>query len=98
MKVQELIDKVNSSIDCYSLYEAEEFIEGHIKCVAGNLDIEDHRWYTIATNVYKLEDGYVGITGPIILKHGNMKWSDCDYLCIAEEYEEFTTISYRRKK
>lgn len=98
MKVQELIDKINSATNCYSIYDAEDIIGDEIECVASNLEINEHRWFTISTSVYKLEDGYVGITGISSLKSEVMAYSDCDFPCIAEEYEEFTTISYRLKK
>ena len=49
------------------------------------------------TSVYKLEDGYVGITGVSYLKSENMDWEDCYWPCKAKKYEEFTTIAYRPK-
>ena len=98
MKVQELIDKINSATNYYSIYDPEDIIGDEIECVASNLEINEHRWFTISTSVYKLEDGYVGITGVSSLKSEIMDCSDCNFPCIAEEYEEFTTISYRRKK
>lgn len=98
VKVQELIDKINSATNCYSIYDAEGLISDKVECVASNLDINEYRWFTISTSVYKLEDGYVGITGISSLKSELMGYSDCDFPCIAEEYEEFTTISYRLKK
>lgn len=66
MKVQELIDLIYSN-SYYNIYNAEELI-GEVNCVAKNLNINEHRWYTVSTRVYKLEDGYVGITGPSQLK------------------------------
>ncbi|MGN0144124.1 MAG: hypothetical protein ACI398_04025 [Clostridium sp.] len=103
MKVQELIDIINNPNEClYSIYDAENLICSiigkELECVASNLEIDEHRWYTISTSVYKLEDGFVGITGVSTLKSEGMGWSDCAYPCIASEYEEFTTISYRLKK
>lgn len=98
MKVQELIDKINFDTNCYALYQAEKYVEEGVHLVAYNLNIEEHKWYTISTNVYKLEDGYVGITGPSELRSENILWSDCDYLCIAEEYEPVQTITYKLKR
>ena len=96
MKVQELINLINNEKRCYSIFDAEQFIEGEFNCVAENLNFDERRWYIISTSVYKLEDGYVGITGPSTLKSENMEWCDCNP-CKAEEYEEFTTIAYRPK-
>lgn len=98
MKVKELIDKINSATNCYSLYDVEDFIEGDIEEVANNLYIKEHRWYIISTSVYKLEDGFVGITGVSSLKSELMTYSDCDFHCIAGEYEPIQTITYKLKK
>lgn len=96
MKVQELINLLIMKKRCYSIFDAEELIKGEFNRVAENLNLDEHRWYIISTSVYKLEDGYVGVTGPSQLNSEVMVWSDCNP-CIAEEYEEFTTIAYRPK-
>lgn len=97
MKVQEAIEKINGE-GFYSIFEAEELLDRDAKLVKSNLGIDEYRWYTISTKVYQLEDGYIGITGVTSLKSEAMMFSDCDVITQAEEYEEFTTISYRRKK
>lgn len=97
MKVQEAIEKINGE-GFYSVFEAEEVLDRDAKLVKSNLGIDEYRWYTISTNVYQLEDGYIGITGVTSLKSEAMMFSDCDVITQAEEYEEFTTISYRLKK
>ena len=98
MKVQELINLINNENCCYSIFDAEEFVEGEFNCVAKNLNIDEHRWYTISTRVYKLEDGYVGITGVSSLRSEGMCYSDCDTHCKAEEYEEVQITSYKPKE
>lgn len=97
MKVQEAIKKINGE-GFYSVFEAEELLDRDAKLVKSNLGIDEYRWYTISTKVYQLEDGYIGISGVTSLKSEAMMFSDCDVITQAEEYEEFTTISYRRKK
>lgn len=97
MKVQEAILKIEEGY-FNSVFDAEEVLGKDAKLVKSNLDIDEHRWYTISTKVYQLEDGYIGITGVTSLKSEAMMFSDCDVITQAEEYEEFTTISYRRKK
>lgn len=97
MKVQEAIEKING-VGFYSVFEAEGVLDRDAKLVKSNLGIDEYRWYTISTKVYQLEDGYIGITGVTSLKSEAMMFSDCDVITQAEEYEEFTTISYRRKK
>ena len=97
MKVQEAIEKINGEI-FYSVFEAEEVLDRNAKLVKSNIGIDELRWYTISTKVYQLEDGYIGITGVTSLNSEVMTFSDCNVITQAEEYEEFTTISYRRKK
>lgn len=97
MKVKELIDKVNSTTNCYSIHHAEDFIK-KINKVASDIYVEKHKWYNISTNIYRLEDGFVGITRPSMLKSKSIIWSDCDYTYIVEKYKEFTITSYRLKK
>ena len=97
MKVQEAIEKINGE-GFYSVFEAEEVLDRDAKLVKSNIGIDEHRWYKISTKVYQLEDGYIGITGVTSLNSEAMTFSDCNVITQAEEYEEFTTISYRRKK
>ena len=72
MKVQELINAYLKEIkkdDCeypYSVWTAGEILEyldNTIKQVASDLDFDEHRWYIISTNVYKCEDGFIGVRG-----------------------------------
>lgn len=96
MTVKEAIDIINNN-ECWSVWDADDLIDEEAIMVADNLDINKSRWFTVSTNVYKLEDGYVGITGPSDLKSEIMCWSDCNYICIAEEYEPVQTITYKPK-
>ena len=96
MKVKELIDKVNSTTNCYSIHHAEDFIK-KINKVASDIYVEKHKWYNISTNIYRLEDGFVGITRPSMLKSKSIIWSDCDYTCIVEEYESVYKLIYQPK-
>lgn len=96
MKIKEAIEKINKG-KFFSLWEAVEEVLDDIEPIVKELDIDHHRWYTVSTSVYKLDDGFIGITGVTDLR-GDMDFSDCSWETIAEEYEEFTTISYRPKK
>jgi hypothetical protein len=97
MKKKELIDLINN--DClYSLCGAEDIIPKEVKCVATDLEIDRHSWYSTCVNVYACEDGYVGIVGVNQLYSDMMTFSDCDCCCEASEYEEVTTITYKPKK
>ena len=101
MKVQELIDYINSN-GFYSIYEFEDSLTDkqfkELKIVPESINADRHRWYEISTTVYKVEDGYVGVRGVTYLYSEGMTYKDCDYLCEASEYEEVQTISYREKQ
>ena len=101
MKVQELIDYVNSK-GFYSIYEFQDSLTDkqfkELKTVSEDIDVDRHRWYEISTTVYKVEDGYVGVRGVYQIYSEYMSDKDCDYLCEASEYEEVPTISYRIKQ
>ena len=100
MKVQELIDYVNSK-GFYSMYDFEDSLTDRqleLKTVSEDIEVDRHRWYEVSTTIFKVEDGYVGVRGVTHLYSEGMAYSDCDYLCKASEYEEVQTISYREKK
>ena len=96
MKVQEFIEKVNNG-NYHSIWEVEDNFSEQAKIVEQGLNSDEHRWYVITTTIYKCEDGYVGVTGPSSLKSESMDWEDCYCDVTAEEYEEYTTVSYRPK-
>lgn len=96
MKVQEFIKKVNKE-NYRSLWKVEDDFSEQVKIVARGLDSDEDRGCVITTTIYKCEDGYVGVTGPSSLKSESMDWEDCYYGVIAEEYEEYTTVSYKPK-
>ena len=66
MKVKELIDHINSN-EFYSLWDMEDSLFYSDKDlpqrVAENLEKEEYRWYEVSVSVYKLEDGFVGVSG-----------------------------------
>ena len=98
MKVKEIIEKINNG-DFTSVWEAEdEVLDNTVEKVASGLEKDSHRWFDVSTNIYKLEDGFIGITGVTELKSEYIVWSDCGYYTTACEYEEYTTISYRPKE
>ena len=99
MKVKEAIEKIKES-EPSSIWDAEKilFEDKNTEEVASGLDINENRWYINSTSVYKLEDGYIGIHGPSSLKSEAIGYFDLMEEVIVQEYEEFTTISYRPKK
>lgn len=92
MKVKEAIEIINNAPRCYSLRDAEELIK---ECeFIERIKYDSHRWYIMATDIYRVEDGYVGIRGVSELKSEMMNFSDCDIHCTAKEYKAVNTISY----
>lgn len=67
MTVKEAIDKINSE-ECYSIWDAGEYLEGGYKLVARDLEIARHRWHETSVNVYKLDNGYVKRTRSLFSK------------------------------
>ena len=99
MKVKELLDLISNSEETfYSLDDFEDFIDNKCEKVASHLDLDEHRWYSCATDVYKCEDGYVGVYAGYQLFTEQMYWADVDPCVDVEEYEAFTTVAYRPKK
>lgn len=95
MKVDELIDKVNNSEEpIYSLWCLEDAIPDLPECVAEGLELDEHRWYSVAVNVYKCEDGFVGIWGTYQNFSEMQGWSDIDIHCEAEEYKQIPSVTY----
>lgn len=99
MKVQELIDAVNNSEESiYSLWQLEDVIPDLPECVAEGLELDEHRWYSVAVNVYKCEDGFVGVWGTYQSFSEMQGWSDIDILCEAEEYKQVPSVTYVPKR
>lgn len=107
MKVQEIITLYNEEIEKedynvpYSIGDAEDILfdlDKNLECVASKLDFDEHRWYIITTNVYKCEDGFIGIRGVSSLKSEMMGYSDCCIDVDIFECIEKQTVTYIKKK
>lgn len=106
MKVKDFIDIINRN-NIWALCEVEDCRELRDKLdsnneefpelIAYDLEIDRHKWYSTSVDVYKLDDGFVGVYGVDII-YGDMYYEDCGLKCQASEYEEYSTISYRIKK
>lgn len=92
MNVKEAIDLINNSDNCYSLLDAENLLKG-CKFIRRQ-DCESCRWYILATDIYEVDDGYIGVSGVSELKSEIADYSDIDELCFAEEYKAIQTITY----
>jgi hypothetical protein len=97
MEVQDLIELINNSKDLYCLGDVEEIIPKDIDCVAEELYVNKHRWFSTAVNVYACKNGYVGICGVNTIYSEHMSPRDCNYPCGALEYEPVQITSYKPK-
>ena len=98
MKVQEAIDKIENADNIYSVFMAEDIIDGEV--VASHQDDDEHRWYIVSTRVFKMEDGYVGVRGPYSSKSEMQTWQDIadDWGgVVAFEVEPVPSIYYKTK-
>lgn len=94
MTKEQAIELINNSDNCYSLWYAEDLLEDYDCEFKNRQDYDSHRWYTMATDIYEVEDGYIGVRGVSELKSEMMSFSDCGEHCEAEEYEAVQTITY----
>lgn len=101
MKKQELIDFVNTR-KFYWLPDfeiSEELNENVCRLLVSTQDYIFEDWYCIATNVYKCEDGFVGVTGIDNLSAGTCEPAEeFDVVCHAEEYSEVPSVKYVKSK
>lgn len=91
MKVAEVIEKVNNA-KYLSLFDVEEDFD--LEIVASGLYVDKQRWYETSTEVYKCEDGFVGVSGVSQVYSDYMDCSDCERECFAEEFEPKQVITY----
>ena len=105
MKVKEFIEKAKNVIELYKVKSLNEFYDSfneeypdeELKVVNHAQNIVEHRWYSTATDIYLLEDGFVGIRAGYKLYSEQMWWSDVDIEPTVSIYEAYQTIAYRPK-
>lgn len=95
MKKKELIDLING-YSGNTFDDIERILPPCVKCVATNLEIEEHPRCSTCVNVYACEDGYVGIRS--INSYFFSYYYGGDYRNEASEYEEVTMNTYKPKK
>ena len=98
MKVEEFIKLINEG-EFWSLAEVDDsgLGEGFERIQSGN-DLDEHRWYSTAEDIYKLEDGYVGVWGLFQIFSELGYSEDYDIKCEAYEVEPVPSIKYIKKK
>ena len=99
MKVKEFIDFINSRefwhLDELDNSDLEEIKDAIV--VEEYSSLERHRWFSTAVTVYKLEDGFVGVSGICDIF---TDWDDYKVFgikCHAGEMIEVPTITYKWK-
>ena len=93
MKVQEIIDLVNKE-PLYSLWDAKDVIGKNAKKVTSGLELDEHRWYSTAVDVYQCDDGFVGVWGAYQSFSEMQTWQDIDIVCEASKYKEVQSVTY----
>lgn len=94
MKVKELIELIeNVRPNC--LWAAQDAIANKCKRVAKGINRDKHRWYSVATDVYECEDGFVGVTAPSEKYDECATWADLDEGFSVGEYRQVMTVSYQ---
>lgn len=95
MTVKEFIQAIEDGNFC-SLGDIKS-IEGDFECVSEHQDLNQHYWYSTAVDVYKLEDGFVGVWGLFQIFSETSIASDFGITCKAFEMEAVPSITYREK-
>lgn len=82
---EHFINAINSDNENYSLYRASDiaWVNG-ATLVEEGLNLDQHRWYSIATNIYKCSDGYVKVTGAYQSFSESQTWEDINVHSEAE--------------
>lgn len=98
MKVEEFINIINEG-EFWSLWQVDDsdLGEGFERIESGN-DLDEHRWYSTAEDIYKLEDGYVGVWGLFQMFSEMSCPDDFKIKCEAYEVEPVPSIKYVPKK
>lgn len=82
------IDKINNADDNYSLYHTTDIAQTYgVNLIDEGLDLDQHRCYSIATNIYKCSDGYVKVKGAFQSFSEMQMWSDIDVHSEAEKLQ-----------
>ena len=72
----------------YSLWEVTDIAKVNgVELVEKGLKLDEHRWYSIATNIYKCSDGYVKVTGAYQSFSEVQTWEDINVFSEAEKLQ-----------
>lgn len=85
---EKFIELINGDDDNYSLCQTTDIGNTYgIKLVDEGLNLDQHRWYSIATNIYKCSDGYVKVTGAYQSFSESQTWEDINVFSEAEKLQ-----------
>lgn len=94
MKTQEIIDLINNK-PLYSLRDAKDIIGKKAKQVAHQTNnVGNCKPYSTAEDIYKCDDGLVGVWGIDQLFSKEETLEDMDVVCQASEYIKEVTVKY----
>lgn len=85
---EKFIDLINNDDYNYSLWQTTDIGDTYgVKLVDEGLNLDQYRWYSIATNIYKCSDGFVKVTGAFQSFSEMQSWSDIDVHSEAEKLQ-----------
>lgn len=85
---EKFIDLINNDDDNYSLCQTTDIGNTYgVKLVDEGFNLDQYRWYSIATNIYKCSDGFVKVTGAFQSFSEMQGWSDIDVHSEAEKLQ-----------
>lgn len=85
---EKFIDLINNDDDNYSLFQTTDIGYTYgVKLVDDGFNLDQYRWYSIATNIYKCSDGYVKVTGAFQSFSEMQGWSDIGVHSEAEKLQ-----------
>lgn len=88
MKKQDLIHFINEKKFPSLLHLPDSWT-----CVRSRINTQICDGYSIATNVYKCDDGFVGVTG-VRCVYSYKSYDEVGVPCTAEEYEAIQTVEF----
>lgn len=72
----------------YSLWEVTDIAKANgVELVENGLNLDQHRWYSIATNIYKCSDGFVKVKGAYQSFSEAQTWEDINVFAEAEKLQ-----------
>ena len=85
---EKFIGLINNDDYNYSLWQTTDIGDRYgVKLVDEGLNLDQHRWYSIATNIYECSDGFVKVTGAFQSFSEKQSWPDIDVHSEAEKLQ-----------